>query len=280
MDRHAFPLLIALLIASALTPRSAAADEPLVELERAQQHLFEKIAPSVVHITGKRGFGTGFFVTDDGLVLTNEHVVHGLKTVEFITHDGKKHRGTVIKTGGEKADLALVRVKGLKTKPLKLVDLRDLRVGSWVGTVGHGWGGIWAFTTGMVSNVYPSGEARPVIQTQIPLNPGNSGGPVFDSHGRVVGIVTWGIEQANNINFAQTAEVAMLTFPELPITCRCLVVSAPDGMPIFVNKKMVGKGPGVLVHAKPGKTYEVFVVKNGKMDKRKVQFPNRRRLDF
>lgn len=280
MSHRTLAPFVAFLIAIALFPRPAVSEQPLVALERAQQELFKELAPAVVHITGKSGIGTGFFVTDDGLVLTNEHVVRGAKVVEVISHDGKKHRGKVIKTGGNDVDLALVRVEGIKTKSLKLADLREVRVGSWVGTIGHGWGGIWAFTTGMISNIYPSGDARPVFQTQIPLNPGNSGGPVFDSQGRVVGVVTWGIEKANNINFALTAEVAMFTFPEIPVTCDCLIVSAPKGSPIFVNEKMVGKGPGVLIHATPGETYEVFVVKGGKMDKRKVQFPNRRRLEF
>jgi serine protease Do len=258
---------------------AAFAEGPLEAFEEAQEKLFEQVAPSVVHITGKQGTGTGFFVNSDGLILTNEHVVRGAENVQVITLDGKKHRGSVVATGGKKADLALVKVS-VKRRALKLADLRDVRVGSWVGAVGHGWGGVWAYTTGIVSNVYPSGDARPVFQTQIPLNPGNSGGPVFDRQGRVVGIVTWGIERANNINFAITSEVAMFTFSEIPVTCDCLIVTAPDGLPIFVDEKMAGKGPGLLIHARPGATYEIFVVKNGKMDKRKVQFPNLRRVEF
>ncbi len=276
---RAVAVLASFCLVCAATPLPAAAQDALGQVEKAQQKLFEEIAPAVVHISAGGGFGTGFFVSDDGLILTNEHVVQKAKTVEVITHDGEKHRGTVTKRGGS-VDLALVRIDRKKTPALRLIDLREVRVGSWVGAVGHGWGGIWAFTTGMVSNLYPSGDARPLFQTQIPLNPGNSGGPIFDRRGRVVGVVTWGVEQANNINFAITAEVAMFTFPEIPVTCDCMIVTAPKGQPIFVNEKMIGKGPGVLVHAKPGAKYEVFVVKGGKMDKRKVVFPNTRRLDF
>jgi len=156
---------------------------------------------------------------------------------------------------------------------------RELRVGAWAGAVGHGMGGIWAFTTGMVSNIYPLGAERPVFQTQIPLNPGNSGGPIIDRQGRVLGIVTAGLQEASSLNFAIRIEQACTALPLLAEHCLLLTVRAPDGVPVFVDGVMVGKGPLVSVPAFP-RSYEVFAVVKGQMRKKKVLLPAERSVDL
>jgi len=159
---------------------------------------------------------------------------------------------------------------------------RELRVGAWVGAVGHGLGGVWAFNTGMVSNIYPVGTAgkdKPIFQTQIPLNPGNSGGPIFDKLGRVVGVVTSGIKASNSINFAIRVDTALERFPRLVKLCDCLVVEAPAGAPVFVDEVLVGQGPRVIVPVTRA-AHDVIVSVGGKVRRERIEFPAVRRLDL
>jgi hypothetical protein len=143
-------------------------------------------------------------------------------------------------------------------------------VGSWVASVGHGRGGIWTFNVGIVSNIYPSGAARPVLQTQIPLNPGSSGGPVLDRDGRVVGVVTAGLSESNSINFAIKADVCQQALPELSMVAATLLIRAPAQVAVFVDGRHVGVGPEVLVPF-AGERIEVMAVIGGRMVKRVVE---------
>ena len=270
-----FELLAALLIAPAALAAPASTD-PLAQIEDAQQRIFESAAPSVVFLSGKDGFGSGFFV-GDGLVLTNAHVVEGADAVDVVLHDGRRFSGAVVERAAGGLDLALVEVaaKGIRALPLSAGE--GLGVGSWVAAVGHGRGGVWTFNTGMVSNIYPGDSGRPILQTQIPLNPGNSGGPVLDRSGRVVGIVTAGLMDSNAINFAIRSDVAIRGLDRLSSRCACLVISAPDGVPVFVNGAMAGKGPRLVMPAE-ARTYDVFAVVDGNMIRRSVTFPAQRRV--
>lgn len=263
--------------ASAVFADGPQRSDVLADLESAQQRLFERIAPYVVYIGVGEGFGSGFFVSEEGLILTNAHVVGKASEVNVILHDGTTLKGKVIERASEKLDLALVKVPHKVARPLAMDGFGALRIGSWVGSVGHGAGGIWTFTTGLVTNIYPDGAERPVFQTQIPLNPGNSGGPVFDRRGRVVGVVTAGIKEAQNINFAIRVDVAFKSLKGLASACDCLVVKAPAGAPIFVDGVMVGQGPQIILQASR-RAYEVFAVVGGKMDRRKITWPETREL--
>lgn len=144
--------------------------------------------------------GSGFFV-EPRLILTNAHVVKGREKVDVVLHDGRRVEGMVVERAVDDVDLALIEI-ATEGKPLELDAKGELQVGTWVASVGHGMGGVWSYTTGMISNIYPNGAERPVFQTQIPLNPGASGGPIFDRRGMVLGIVMSGIEDSNSINFA------------------------------------------------------------------------------
>lgn len=134
----------------------------------------------MVFISNGEGFGSGFFVSEDGLVLTNAHVVGDAKLVDVLLHDGRRLKGAVVERAQKSLDLALVEVAVKGARALELDELAGVRVGSFAASVGHGEGAIWTFNAGMVTNIYPAGGERPILQTQIPLNPGNSGGPVID----------------------------------------------------------------------------------------------------
>ncbi len=254
----------------------AAIPDPLATVEAAQQAIFDHVAPAVVYIVTRDGIGSGFFIDADGLILTAGHVVGDAEQVEIIRVDGARLTGVVAERA-TKADLALVQVSGSGFPWLKLVTDDSLRVGSWVGSVGHGEGGGWTYTTGMVTNLYPQGEDHPVFQTQIPLNPGNSGGPVVDRHGDAVGIVNAGILTAQAINFATRAAVATRTLPMLAGRCDCLVVHAPAGVPVFLDGKMVGTGPVVQMDPANG-SHTVFAIVGGKRVEAGVEWPATREV--
>jgi S1-C subfamily serine protease len=262
-----------------LSGRASAGEDPLAVVEKQQQALFERAAPCVVFISNKYGLGSGFFVSADGLVLTNRHVIGKGETVNVVLHDGTKLKGTVVERAGGKLDLALVQVEVEGARFLPVGGMSDLRVGSWVASVGHNRGGIWTFNTGMVSNIYPKGSERPIFQTQIPLNPGSSGGPIIDRRGRVVGIVTAGLARSNNINFGIRMDVAIRNLKKLADISAVLTITAPKGVAVFVDGKMAGTGPRVVVPAQP-KTYEIFAVIGGKMKKVQIDYPAQRTVDL
>jgi|GEM_PF-866919 len=253
--------------------------DPLAAVEAYQMRLYERISPSVIFIAQGGGFGSGFFINDTGLALTNKHVVGKAKTVTVVFQDGRKRQATVVERAAGKVDLALIQVDIKSSPALKLSGFNDLRVGSWVGSIGHGSGGIWTFTTGMVSNIYASKENTSLFQTQIPLNPGASGGPVFDRKGRVAGVVTSGILNTNSVNFAIRIDVAFDALEKLGKNCDCLTIRAPEGVPIFFDGRAVGTGPRLRLTPTDG-PHEAFVVIGGKMKKMAFTYPKVRDVTF
>ncbi|MGQ0506985.1 MAG: S1C family serine protease [Myxococcaceae bacterium] len=252
----------------------------LQELERQQQELFERLAPSVVFIRDEDSFGSGFFIDSDGLILTNAHVVGKASELHVVLHDGRKVVGKVLERAPDRLDLALVKAEVSGVKAVPTASISELRVGNWVGAVGHGHGAAWTFNTGMVSNIYPVDSERPFFQTQIPLNPGNSGGPVFDRQGRVLGVVTAGITGANGINFAISLDVARRALPLIAKQCSCVVVNAPKGAPIFVDGKLVGTGPRVVLQTSEGKTHDVFSLVGSQRKRATVTYPAQKEVTF
>jgi len=259
-------------------PSVARAGDALAELERQQVQLYEKVGPSVVFLSTTDSFGSGFFV-EPGLVLTNAHVVKDVRTVTVVIADGRRVEGRVAEKAAEDIDLALVRVPVTDVEPLPLDEGKELRVGSWVGSVGHGRGGIWSFVTGMVSNIYPSGAQRAIFQTQIPLNPGSSGGPIVDRRGRVVGVVTAAMKESNSMNFAIRADVALRVLSLLGAKCACVTVTAPADVNVFVDGTLVGKGPRVVFPAE-ARTYQVSALVKGAMKRVRVRYPTERAVSL
>lgn len=262
-------------------PALSGAQEPLNPMEQlgnAQRILFERVAPSVVYISTGDSLGSGFFVDDRGLILTNRHVVGKARVVDVVLFDGRKLKGAIVGLATNDYDLALVQVQLESTPWLPFRDVNSLRIGEWAGAVGHGLGGIWTYNTGMISNIYPFDDSKPLIQTQLPLNPGSSGGPLFDAQGRVVGVITAGIKEANNINFALRIDEAVDTLPLLAERASVLVVEAPKGAPVFINGVMVGAGPRIIHAATSGKTYDVFALIDGQRVAAQAVFPATRRV--
>ena len=175
------------------TGRGAASAEGL---SSAGARMVERAQRSVVQVQSRgRGAGAGVIWVADGLVLTNHHVVAGVRRdrrIRVILHDGRSLEAEVVK-GGRDLDLALVRIKGgpdnLPVAPVG--DSDKLRVGELVYAIGHPWGSLGAVTAGIVSGLGaargPGGRAH-YVESDIALAPGNSGGPLLNARGEVVGI--------------------------------------------------------------------------------------------
>lgn len=271
-------MLGTLLLATALASSPAAPTPTLEAIERETTDLFDRVAPSVVLVETRDGFGSGFFVSSLGHILTNRHVVGNASTVKVRLHDGRHLVGTVVARGSSGVDVALVKVSAKHTPALAFSSTRSLRIGTWAGSVGHGRGGVWTLTTGLVSNAHGARD-RGVLQTQIPLNPGSSGGPVFDRLGRVIGIVVSGMINSDAINFAITPETALASLSKLRPLTNCLTIEAPAGASVFVRGARVGTGPVVTVVAEPGE-YRVEIAGRGARKQRTVSFPDVRSVSF
>ena len=141
----------------------------------------------------EQSLGTGFIISADGYILTNNHVVNGADEVMVKLSDGREVKGE-IKGSDEKVDLALIKINEKERLPFaELGDSDNIEVGEWVMAIGNPFGLSHTVTAGIISakgRVIGSGPYDDFIQTDASINPGNSGGPLFNAEGRVIGINT------------------------------------------------------------------------------------------
>lgn len=180
----------------------------------------ETAGPAVVHIGvhkhGKpAGVGSGLVVASDGLILTNSHVVSGASAIEVSMADGQRSAARIL---GEDphSDIAVLRTnEHLRAPALSFGDSKTIRVGQMAIAIGNPLGFEQTVTAGVVSAVgrslraYTGRLIDDVIQTDAALNPGNSGGPLVDASGRVIGINTAVIRGAQGICFSVAANTAL-----------------------------------------------------------------------
>ncbi len=168
----------------------------------------------------QHALGTGFIISADGYVVTNNHVVAGADKVMVKMRDGTEREAKVIGSDS-KLDVALLRVKAKGLKTVRLGDSEKLRVGDWVVAIGNPFGLEQTVTAGIVSakgRVIGSGPYDDFIQTDAAINPGNSGGPLFNLKGEVVGINTAIYSQSggsNGIGFAIPINLAKSVLDDL-----------------------------------------------------------------
>jgi S1-C subfamily serine protease len=179
------------------------------------------VTPAVAHVAVRRakgrgrrdGAGSGFLITPDGYLVTNSHVAGGADAIEVSLPDGRRADGTIVGDDPD-SDLALVKVGAGDLAWCQFADARPLRVGQVAVAIGSPYGFQHTVTAGIVSALGRSMRAQSgrlldnVIQTDAPLNPGNSGGPLVDSRGRVIGVNTAVVLPAQGICFAIAASLA------------------------------------------------------------------------
>jgi serine protease Do len=197
---------------------------PAYAVQNAIVHAASAIQPSVVNIDTTaevrmqrsdvfpqqegeaKGSGSGVIISKDGLILTNEHVVHGASSITVTLADHRKFKG-VVKGADRLSDIALVKIDAHDLPAATLGNSDAIPIGAFVIAVGNPLGFQHTMTFGILSGkgreIPESGkEFRNLLQTDAAINPGNSGGPLVDLDGRVVGINTAIIRQAQGLGFA------------------------------------------------------------------------------
>src|SRR5712671_458203 len=207
-------------------PEPAESDVELLDAySKAVVHVVERVGPAVVGVAvragrGRAGGGSGVLFTPDGYMLTNAHVVAGAREMRVTLTDGSEHTATLV--GSDPAtDLAVIRIEGTHLPHAELGSSEDLRVGQLVVAIGNPLGFSSTVSAGVISALGRTMRAQdgrlidPVLQTDVALNPGNSGGPLVDSRARVVGINTMIILGAQGLSFAVPVDTARWVIGQL-----------------------------------------------------------------
>lgn len=169
--------------------------------------LAAKLRPSVAIITttgrdGRRlGVGTGFVLAADGLIATNLHVIGEARPIAVQLADGRKFNVTEVVAHDHRADLALVRIAAQELPALELGDSAEVQPGRPIVAIGNPQGLAHSVVAGVVS-ANREIDGRPMLQLALPVEPGNSGGPVVDLEGRVLGVLTMKSAVTENLGFA------------------------------------------------------------------------------
>ena len=186
-------------------------ESPTSDLPTVQE-VAESVKPSIVEISvsgrdGKnRGVGTGFVISDDGLIATNLHVIGDARAFTIKTSDEKELTVKTIHASDRAMDLAIIRVEEQNLPALPLGDVSQLKQGTPIVVMGNPHGLKNSVVSG-VNSGFREIEGRQMIQLAIPIEPGNSGGPVLDRSGTVYGVVTMKSTVTQNLGFAVTIDL-------------------------------------------------------------------------
>jgi serine protease Do len=241
--------------------------------------LVERVGPAVVNIRtsdraaegaragARRGEASGFIISADGFVLTNTHVVNGAAEVSVTLTDKREFKATIV-GADERTDVALLKLEASGLPVMRIGDAARLRVGEWVVAIGSPFGLDNTVTAGIVSAKQRDiGSDTPLIQTDVVVNPGNSGGPLINIRGEVVGINSMGLGRQGTyigVSFAIPIDEAMRVVEQLKATGRVVrgfLGIVPADVPGDIAEEY-GFGKG-----KPKGAFISQVVRGGPADK-------------
>ncbi len=204
----------------------------------------------------QRGLGSGFIVSPDGTILTNAHVVDGATEVTVKLTDRREYKAKVVGSD-KKSDIAVLKIDAKNLPVVSFGSSEKLNVGEWVVAIGSPFGFENSVTAGIVSakaRSLPSDSYVPFIQTDVPVNPGNSGGPLFNLNGEVVGINSQIFSESGGfqgISFAIPIDIALNVKDQLvahgKVTRAKLGVTIQDVNQQFANTFRLPRPMGALV---------------------------------
>lgn len=198
-------LLLSVYFACSVVEAAPKAKSPAPKAQTTAD-LAESIAPSLVKITqlgreGTDGIGSGFIVSADGLIATNLHVIGEARRLQIEMNDGKTHAVTSVHATDASRDLALLKIDAKALKPLPLGDAAKVRQGESVVAMGAPEGLAFSIVQGVLSATREI-DGNDMLQVAIPIEKGNSGGPLLDMQGHVLGILTLKHIKTDNLGFA------------------------------------------------------------------------------
>ncbi len=178
--------------------------------------IYEKVSPSVVVVVGEEragtSIGTGVIMSADGYIITNEHVVADAQTLYIITHDEYYYSAKIVDTDAD-SDIALLKIEAENMSAAEFGDSESVKIGENVVSIGTPYGIEYAQTvtdgiiSGIRTGVYVNSRKIELLQTNAQLNPGNSGGPLINEYGQVIGIncskiMTDGVDNYEGMGFS------------------------------------------------------------------------------
>ena len=192
--------------ASKSKAKPAASTKPAAPAARTAAELAAAIRPSLVKITqigreGTDGIGSGFVVSEDGLIATNLHVIGEARRLQIEMHDGKTHDVSVVQASDSHHDLALLKIEAKGLKPLPLGDSSKVQQGDPIVAMGAPEGLAFSIVQGVLSATREV-DGLEMLQVAVPIEKGNSGGPLLDMQGNVLGLLTLKSLKTDNLGFA------------------------------------------------------------------------------
>ncbi len=210
-------------ISATRTAEAAASDPSVQELQELFRRFYGQPGmPPMPQPRERTSMGTGFLISSDGYLITNHHVIDGANEVYVRLQDRRELPATVVGSDPQ-SDIALLKVDARDLPKLEVGDSNRLRPGQWVVAIGSPFGFEFSVTAGIVSATGRSSFDRsqqyvPFIQTDVAINRGNSGGPLLDTDGRVVGVNSQIFSNTGGfmgVSFAIPIEIAMNTVKQL-----------------------------------------------------------------
>ncbi len=200
----------------------AGAEEPAEPRSAEIAPLLASSVCVVGDVPGGSFESSGFIVPPGDAVMTTAHGIAPATNLRVKLHDGRVFPARLDRLGNERADIALLGLIGAKLVPARLGRVEDVHVGDRVLAIGCPLGFEFSVTSGVVSSVRPSDLGYPLIQTDVPVNPGSSGGPLFDRSGAVVGIIKSSAAGRDGIHFALPIDLGHALLDELAQERRAL----------------------------------------------------------